>query len=86
VTQTFMAYKMQETAKVSQAQMAQAQQQMKALENDPSLTAEQKEMAKSMMGMADMYTQMAANVPEADLKTIKPFAAQLEEVMQADDK
>jgi hypothetical protein len=36
--------------------------------------------------MADMYTQMAANVPEADLKTIKPFAAQLEEAMQAGEK
>jgi hypothetical protein len=86
VMQTYMAYKMQETNKASQAQMAQAQQQMKALENDPNLTAEQKEMAKGMMGMADMYTQMVASVPEADLKTIKPFVAQLEQVMQADPK
>jgi cell fate (sporulation/competence/biofilm development) regulator YlbF (YheA/YmcA/DUF963 family) len=82
--QTYMAYKMQGTAKVSQAQIAQAQQQMKALENDPNMTAEQKQMAKNMMGgMANMYTQMA-NVPEADLKTIKPFVAQLEQVMQVE--
>jgi hypothetical protein len=81
--QTYMAYKMQDAAKLSQAQIEQAQQQMKALENDPNLTAEQKQMAKNMMGgMTSMYTQMA-NVPEADLKTIKPFVAQLEQVMNA---
>jgi hypothetical protein len=83
VMQTYMAYKMLEAGKVNQAQI---DQQMKALENDQNLTAEQKQMAKNMMGMATMYTQMAASVPEADLKTIKPFAAQLEQVMQADEK
>jgi hypothetical protein len=84
--QTYMAFKMQETGKVNQAQMAQMQQQMKAMENDPNLTAEQKEMAKSMMSMTNTYTQMVASVPEADLKTIRPFVAQLEQVMQADPK
>ena len=80
--QTYMAYKMQDAAKLSQAQIEQAQQQMKALENDPNLTAEQKQMAKNMMGMTTAFTQMSANVSEADLKTIKPFVAQLEQVMQ----
>jgi hypothetical protein len=82
--QTYMAYKMRDSAKLSQAQIEQAQQQMKALENDPNLTAEQKQMAKNMMGMTAAFTQMSANVPEADLKTIKPFVAQLEQVMQAE--
>jgi hypothetical protein len=84
--QTYMAYKMQETGKVNQAQMAKMQQQMQAMENDPNLTAEQKQMAKNMMGMTNTYTQMAASVPEADLKTLKPFIAQLEATIKADDK
>jgi hypothetical protein len=83
VMQTYMAYKMQQAGKVNQAQI---EQQMQALESNPKMTAEQKQMAKNMMGMATMYTQMAAAVAEADLKTIGPFTGQLEEVLKADPK
>ena len=80
VMQTFMAYKMQETGKVNQAQI---EQQIQAVQNNPSLTAEQKQMALTMMGMATLYTQVSAAVPEADLKIIAPFAGQLEQVLKA---
>lgn len=78
--QTYMAYKMQQSSKVNQAQL---DRQIEAVRNDKSLTEEQKQMALNMMGMANMYTQMAEGVPEADLKTIKPFVGQLEQVMQS---
>ncbi|HEX5055734.1 MAG TPA: hypothetical protein VFX02_04465 [Gammaproteobacteria bacterium] len=80
--QAYMAYKMQGAGKLSHAQQAHMEQQIKAMQNDPNLTAEQKQMALNMMGMADMYNQMASNVPEQDLKTIEPFIGQLEQVMQ----
>lgn len=83
VMQTYMAHKMQDVGKVNQAQI---EQQMKALESNPNMTAEQKEMARNMMSMATMYTQMAASVPEADLKTIAPFLGQLEQALQSSAK
>jgi hypothetical protein len=78
--QTYMAYKMRDTGRVSQAQL---DQQIQAIQNNSSLTAEQKKMALDMMGMAGMYTQMTSSVPEKDLKTLEPFIGQLEEVMKA---
>jgi hypothetical protein len=78
--QTYMAYKMRDTGRVNQAQL---DQQIQAIQNNSSLTAEQKKMALDMMGMAGTYTQMTSNVPEADLKTLEPFIGQLEQVMTA---
>jgi hypothetical protein len=80
VMQTYMARNMQKVGKVNQAQI---DQQMKALENNPHMTAEQKEAARNMMGMANMYSQMAAAVPDKDLKTLEPYIGQLEQVMQS---
>ncbi|HEY3486557.1 MAG TPA: hypothetical protein VGL10_00690 [Gammaproteobacteria bacterium] len=80
VMQTYMAYKMQESGKVNQAQI---QQQMQAIQSNSSLTPEQKQMALSMMGMANMYTQMTANVSQAELQIFAPFANQFEQVMRA---
>jgi hypothetical protein len=78
--QTYMAYKMRDTGRVNQAQL---DQQIQAIQNNSSLTAEQKKMALDMMGMAGMYTQMTSSVPEKDLKTLEPFIGQLEQVMKA---
>ncbi len=83
VMQTYMAYKMQGAGKVNQAQI---EQQMKAMESNPNMTAEQKAMARNMMGMANMYGQMAAAVPDKDLKTLEPFIGQLEQVMKSAEK
>jgi hypothetical protein len=83
VMQTYMAYKMNEEGRINQAQM---QQQLQAMQDAPGLTAEQKQMMGNAMGMTNMYMQMAENVPEADLKTIRPYAGQLEMVLQSGDK
>lgn len=81
--QTYMAYKMRDTGRVNQAQL---EQQIQAIQNNASLTAEQKKSALDMMGMADMYTRMASGVPENDLKTLEPFIGQLEQALKADGK
>ena len=81
--QTYMAYKMQGSGNLSRAQQAQMEQQIQAMQNDPNLTAEQKQMALNMMGMTSMYSQMASGVPEQDLKTLEPFIGQLEQVLKA---
>lgn len=83
VMQTYMAHKMRETGKVNPAQL---EQQMRAVQDNPGLTAEQKQMALDMIGMAGAYTQMAASVPEKDLQTLEPFIGQLEQVMKSAGK
>lgn len=83
VMQTYMAYKMPETGRAGQAQL---EQQIRAVQNNPGLTAEQKQMALDMMGMASTYTQMASGVSEKDLKTLEPFIGQLEQALKTGRK
>lgn len=83
VMQTYMAYKMPETGRVDQAQL---EQQIRAVQNNPGLTAEQKQMALDMMDMAGAYTQMASSVSEKDRKTLEPFIGSLEQALKGGRK
>lgn len=83
VMRTYMAYNMQRSSKVSQAQL---ENQMRAVQGNPNLSPEQKKAALDMMGMATMYNEMAAGVPEKDLKTLEPFIGQLEQTLKAGEK
>jgi hypothetical protein len=77
---TYMAYKMQKAEQLNQAQM---NKQMQALQNNPNMTPEQKQMAASMMSMAGAYKQIYANVSAADLKVVAAFAADIEQTLRS---
>ena len=59
--------------------MAEAQKQMEAAMNDPSLTPEMKAMMKQSMAMAQqqMQSDPFQDVPQADKDAIQPFVPQI---------
>jgi hypothetical protein len=79
---SYMAYKMQQAGQMSQADL----QKMEAMQNNPNMTAQQKQMVNSMSGMMNAYKQMYANVSAADLKVVASFAADIETTLRAKEK
>ncbi len=69
------AYEMQRTAPNLNAQMQQALSQ---IQNNPNLTAEQKQQMMQMMGQARQSTRSYASASSADIEVVKPFAAEIE--------
>lgn len=58
---------------------------MAEIENDPNMSAEQKAQMRAMMGAAMGITQMANDVPSADIEAVRPHLEALEASMDTSE-
>ncbi|MDX1633968.1 MAG: hypothetical protein R3280_04995 [Marinobacter sp.] len=57
------------------------EQALAQIENNPNLTAAQKEQMKSMMGGAVSSVEAMANAPQEDVRAIEPYMQQLDRTL-----
>ena len=81
VMSVYIAFKSKE---VREEYAPQFQARLKEIENNPNIPEEQKKQAVAMIKASQGFLGVMANVNEQDLKVIAPYAAQFEEIINAE--
>lgn len=81
VFMAWMAIQMQGQRPGIQQEMAQA---LAEIDNNPNLTAAQKEQMRALMGGAVVAMEQIGQAPEEDIRAVRPHAAELRAITEAD--
>ena len=79
VARAYAAYKMQLEQPNMQAQLRES---MAQIENNPNLTPQQKQQMMQMMQQSTQSWGAYLNAPPADVETVKPFVAEIEQTFK----
>lgn len=80
--QTMQAYAAYKTRQVNADYMPELKKQMAEIQNNPNISAAQKQQALAMMQASQGWMQAMNNISEKDIKAVEPHAAKLEALFE----